>query len=272
MLKGIYEIEEYNSSTGTDIIHLESLNSLKLSNAEWVILLAAKADVDGCELDKAAGESGDAWKINVVGAKNVADVCKESGKKLLYVSTDFVFDGEKEEGESYSEDDTPNPVNWYAHTKWQGEEAVKTSGAEFVIVRLAYPYRASFDTKNDFMRAIKTRLENGQPIAGVTDHLFCPTFIDDFVTACDILIQHNSEGIYHVTGSETLTPYEAAQIIADTFDLNSELISGTTRAEYFAGKAERPFNLSLNNGKIKALGVEMKTFGEGLREIKSQLE
>ncbi|HRN95986.1 MAG TPA: NAD(P)-dependent oxidoreductase [Candidatus Levybacteria bacterium] len=271
LLKNSYEFSEFNSSTGTDITNAESLKSLAESDSEWVVLLAAKTDVDGCELDKALGEQGDAWKINVVGSQNVASLCHKTGKKLIYVSTDFVFDGTNSEEELYSENDTPNPVNWYAHTKWKGEQAVQESGAEHVIVRLAYPYRAVLDKKKDFMRAIKSRLESGQPVMAVTDHLFTPTFIDDFVMALEVIISQDVRGIYHVVGNDVMTPYEAAQIIAQEFDLDSSLISSTTRAEYFKGKADRPFNLSLNNDKINALGVRMKTFQEGLQEVKKQI-
>lgn len=272
LLTTSYEITEFNSSTGTDISNLDSLHSLAQDSSEWVVLLAAKADVDGCEADKPLGEQGDAWKINVIGAQNVAKICLQTGKKLLYVSTDFVFDGAKPEGEAYSETDTPNPINWYSHTKWKGEQVIQESGVEHVIVRLAYPYRAQLDTKKDFMRAIKNRLESVQPVLAVTDHLFTPTFIDDFVLAVDTIISQDVRGIFHVTGNQYLTPYEAAQIIAQTFELDSALISSTTRVEYFQGKADRPFNLSMNNDKINALGVRMKTFEEGLQEIKRQIE
>ncbi len=74
-----------------------------------------------------------------------------------------------------------------------------------------------------------------------------------------------------MTGNDVLTPYEATQLIAQEFDLDSTLISSTTRDEYFAGKAQRPFNLSLNNDKIKALGVRMRTFQEGLKEMQHQI-
>ena len=272
LLQNSYTFAEFNRSEGTDITNLDSLKTVADdTEIEWVILLAAKADVDGCEQDKAFGESSDAWKINVEGAKNVADICHKTGKKIIYISTDFVFDGTKPEEEQYSEQDMTNPLNWYGYTKLRGEQAVQASGAHHVIVRLAYPYRSYFEKKKDFVRAIKSRLETVQPVMGVTDHLFTPTFIDDFVIAIHTLLSQNVQGIYHVTGNDVLTPYEATQLIAQEFDLDSTLISSTTRDEYFAGKAQRPFNLSLNNDKIKALGVRMRTFQEGLKEMQHQI-
>lgn len=272
LLKNSYDFSEFNSSTGTDITEPNTLiNLAQSSEIQWVILLAAKTDVDGCELDRELGENGDAWRINVSGPNNVAQVCRENGKKLIYISTDFVFDGTKPEEESYTEEDTPNPINWYGYTKWKGEQAVIESGAEYVIVRLAYPYRADFEKKKDFMRAIKDRLGSGQIVSGVSDHVFSPTYIDDFVNALDMLIQQNVLGIYHVVGSMSLTPFEAVQTIAKEFDFDISHVKSTTREQFFAGKADRPFNLAMNNDKINALGVHMKTFEEGLQEIKHQI-
>jgi dTDP-4-dehydrorhamnose reductase len=271
LLKNSYSFIEYNSSTGFDITNPTTLSPLSQDSSEWVILLAAKADVDGCEADKAEGENGDAWKINVLGVQNIAKICHESGKKLLYISTDFVFDGTKPETEAYTEEDTPNPINWYGYTKWKGEEMVIQSGASYCIARLSYPYRSSFEKKKDFVRAIEGRLREQQPVVAVTDHLFTPTFIDDFVQAIDTIIQSNLQGIYHTVGNQFLTPYEAAQLIAQEFELDNLGISSTNREEYFKGKADRPFNLALNNDKINALGVRMKRFDEGLQEMKHQL-
>ncbi len=271
LLSSTHQFDEYNSSIGADITDKNSLATLAASDAELVLLLAAKTDVDSCELDREKGDAGDAWKINVVGAQNVASLCAETQKKLVYVSTDFVFDGEKPEGQAYTEDDVPSPVNWYGYTKWHGEEAVKNSGVEYIIVRPAYPYRAAFEKKNDFMRAIKARMENNQPVAAVSDHLFCPVFIDDFVHAIDVLISSDKTGIFHTVGSQTLSPFDAAKMIALNFGLDQSQISSASRADYFAGKAKRPFNLSLKNDKINALGVEMRGFEEGLQEVKRQI-
>lgn len=258
-----YNFQDVSLSTGVDITRQEGVSDIvEKSEAKVVVHLAAKADVDGCEEDKALGENGDAWKINVQGAQNVINACLKCNKKLIYISTDFVFDGVKE---FYSEEDNPNPVNWYGETKYQAEKLVKKSGLDYLVVRIAYPYRKTFELKKDFVRAIKDRLEQKLPVTGITDHIMTPTFIDDIAFALDALIRKNASGIYHVTGSSYITPYDAAVDIAGKFGLDQSLISKTTREEYFAGKATRPFKLALKNDKIKALGVLMKTFAEGLK-------
>jgi dTDP-4-dehydrorhamnose reductase len=251
--------------SGIDITRSETLDVVRDDrDHEAVILLAAKTDVDGCEEDRRLGEEGEAWRVNVNGVKNVVDACSVSGKKIIYISTDFVFGGDDTPPGGYTEENAPNPVNWYGETKHRGEEIVRNSGIPYVIARIAYPYRSEFAPKKDFARAILERLKNNQPVAAVTDHIFTPTFIDDIAYALDKLIEREETGIFHVTGSRSLSPYDAAVIIAEKFGLDKTLISRTTRAEYFAGKAERPLNVSINNDKINKLEAEMKTFEEGL--------
>lgn len=271
LLSEKYQIEEYNASKGIDITDKSSLATLEKSNAETVIHLAAKADVDGCEKDRSQGKDGEAWKINVGGVKNVAEICEKIEKKLIYISTDFVFDGKKIVGESYDEEDMPAPANWYGQTKYEGEKIVKSLKTPWVIARIAYPYRASFERKKDFVRVIRQRLEEGRVLAGVTDHIMSPTLIDDIARAIDILIEKNASGIYHATGSEALTPFDAVRLIAKFFDLDSSQVEPAVRDDFFTGKAPRPYNLAMKNDKIKTLDVDMKTFEEGLKEIRSQI-
>lgn len=266
-----YEFEDISRKTGTDIADKDAvLSRIETSEAPVILHMAAFTNVDGAEEQKNLGEESDAWKINVVGTENVVKAAEATGKKLIYISTDFVFDGNNTPTGGYTEEDTPHPINWYAATKYEGEKKVQAAQIPWIIIRIAYPYRAQFE-KNDFFRAMKNRLAQGQPIAAITDHTYCPTFIDDIAPALNALIMHNATGIYHVTGNQSLSPYNAAIDIAEIFDLDKNLISTTTRAEYFKDKALRPFDLSMNNGKIKSLGVSMIGFEQGLEEIKGQL-
>jgi len=268
LLSPKYEFENVSRSTGIDIENKENvLAKICTSDAQVVLHLAAKANVDGCEADKSLGESGEAWRINVEGTRNVADACVRANKKLIYISTDFVFDGTKE---NYSEEDLPNPINWYAQTKFEGEKIVQNLNTPWIIARIAYPYRANF-SKPDFFRAILNRLRNGESVLAVTDHIFTPTFVDDIALAMDVLMEGNSRGIFHVVGSQSLTPFDAANLIADEFKLDKTKISQTVRAEFFKNRASRPFQLSLKNDKISKLGVSMESFKDGLEEIKANI-
>lgn len=269
LLKNSYQIDDLSLTNGVDITNLSSLDVIKDDREHDIVLhLAAKADVDGCESDKPLGEEGAAYKINVGGVQNVIHACQASNKKLLYISTDFVFDGKKEMPYKYTEEDTPDPINWYAMTKYKGEEEVRNSGIPYAILRIAYPYREdTFPPKKDFVHAMMNRFEENKPIAAITDHVMTPTYLNDIAFAIDAIITHDATGIYHVVGSQSLSPYDAAILLADRFGYDKSLINKTTREEFFKGKAPRPFNLSLANDKIKKLEVIMKTFEEGLKEI-----
>lgn len=272
VLKDVHTFTDLSLTNGVDITNPDSLDVIRNDTEHEVVLhLAAKADVEGCETDKALGEEGAAYRINVQGTQNVVDACKSANKKLLYISTDFVFDGTKEFPQTYDENDTPNPLNWYAMTKYKGEEAIQKSGIPSAILRIAYPFRQDvFAAKKDFVHSIMGRLSSNQPLAAVTDHIITPTCIEDIALAIDAIVQQNATGVYHVTGSQSITPYDAFMLIADTFGYDKQLITKTTRAEFFKGKAPRPFNLSINNAKIKQLGVAMQSFEEGLRKVSKE--
>ncbi len=271
LLHDSYQFENVSRATGIDIVsENQVLQKISTSDAPIIFNFAAKTNVDACELDKTLGESGETWRINVNGVKNIVDACQKTGKKLLHISTDFVFDGENAPSDGYSENDTMNPINWYGITKAKADELIMHSNSAFIIIRLAFPY--TFLTSNKhFVSVMYSRLLNGQKVAGITDEKFTPTWIDDIALLIDSLLHKNATGLYHVGGTQITTPYGAALAIAETFAFNKSLISPTTREKYFSGKATRPFNTSLKNDKIKKLGLSLISFDDGLRKIASSL-
>ena len=271
LLRDKYDFENLSRASGVDISDKDKvLEKIKNSDAQIVLHLAAKTDVDGCETDKPLGQNGEAWKINVEGTRNIANGCLQTNKKLIYISTDFVFDGKNPPEGGYVETDVPSPINWYAKTKYEAEKIVQSLKTSWIIARIAYPYRAEF-TKPDFFRAILEKLREGKAIEVITDQIFTPTLIDDIAFALNILIQGNSVGIFHVVGSQRLTPFDAAKIIADEFlELDKSVINKTTMLEFFNNRAPRPFQLAIKNDKITELGAKMRTFIEGIKGIKRQ--
>ena len=215
-----------------DITDKDKITSkIRDSKALIVLHLAAKTDVDACEKDKAQGKKGPAWQVNVIGTQNVALAAQLSGRKMIYISTDFVFDGNPKDLRGYTEEDSPDPINWYGKTKYEGELIVQSLKTPFLIVRLAYPYRVSFQ-RLDFVRTIINRLKTRETVNAVTDHMFTPTFIDDIAEALRVLVEQNETGIFHVVGSQFLSPYKAAEIICQKFGFDKSLVSATTLEEY----------------------------------------
>ena len=200
LLGSAYEFDHINLENGINILDKNAVSSVITSSQSSIILhMAAKATVDGCETDKkrdkeildfqniedrqnAWVKEQTAWAVNVYGTQNIVDACKKANKKIVYISTDFVFDGTKR---AYSEEELPNPLNWYAKTKYEGEKLIQNSGLDYIIARIAYPYRAIFE-RNDFVRGVIAKLQKSEKLNMVTDHIMVPTFIDDIANALDI--------------------------------------------------------------------------------------
>ena len=263
-----FDFVNLSRKSGTDITNSEVvMERFKSCSSHIILHLAAKTDVDGCEDDKSLGEDGEAWRVNVEGTQNIVTAAQKTGKKIIFISTDFVFDGTKN---FFLENDNPNPVNWYGETKLQAEEAILKADLPSIIIRIASPYMSQDSSKKDFVHRIISLLQRGEKISAVTDHTFTPTYIDDIAQALPLFIGKDLNGIYHLAGSQILSPFDAAILIAQQFGLNKNLISETTRMEFFTkrDRAFRPRNLALKSDKIAELGIKMRSFEEGLREFK----
>lgn len=232
---------------------------LKDLNFDFFLHLAAYTNVA-----KANEEKDLAYKINVEGTKNVFENVILKKKKFIYISTDFVFNGKNP---PYFEDSTPSPVGVYGQTKYQGEEIVKNQS---MIIRISYPYRASFDKKRDFFRTFKTFLEEKKPLKMIVDSLITPTFIDDIAYGLKYLINNFSNDIFHLVGSQSLSPYQAALTVANIFNLDKNLISTTNFEEYIKLKPGLPQFSEIKSKKNNFL--KMNDFKTGLEIIKKQLK
>lgn len=268
LLSNEYEFGDLSLDTGVDITDKDLVNkAFAKSDASIVLHMAALTDVDVCEADRDLGMTGRCWQVNVGGTRNIAEAAGRFNKKLIYISTDFVFSGE---AEVYNENSEPEPINWYGQTKYEAEKIVQESSDKVLIARLAFPYRANFQ-KEDIVRFFLNRLKNGEQVRAVDDWIITPTFIDDIALALDMLIQKNRGGIFHVVGSSSHTPFDMAKMIAEKFKSDKGLIEAVKLRDLFAGKAPRPQRLVIKNDKIRRLGVKMKGFEEGLMELKRQL-
>lgn len=231
-----------------------------LTNIDFDIFLhlAAYTNVDGAETDYDS-----AYNLNVTGTKNVFEAVQHKKKQFVLFSTDFVFDGQNP---PYTEDSKTNPISAYGKTKKLAEDIVQGNG---MIVRIAYPYRAEFEKKKDFMRTIKWLLEEKRELHMVTDSLMTPTFIDDIAMALEKLMDNYASQTVHLVGTQSLSPYDAGMAIAKAFNLDTSLIHKTTYEEFFKGKAQRPQFSTMVTKVNDVFG--MSGFEEGLEKIKAQL-
>lgn len=268
LLSGDFTFTDLSRSKGIDITDTDAVKAfISQKNPDVILHLAGMTNVDEAEKEKDLGENSTAWKINVEGTSNVIHAAEAIGKKIIYISTDFVFDGENPPDKGYTEEDTPHPINWYGQTKYEGEALIQKATIPWSIARIASPYRAEFE-KKDFFRAILSRLQAGEEVKGVSDYVMTPTYIDDISSAIQTLITQEENGIFHIVGSNSITPYDAAREIARVFGCDESLVTSVHGIDFFSGRAKRPFKSILNNAKIRKLGVKMKTLEEGIEIIK----
>jgi len=266
---------DYSLSTGISILDKNQLSEATAQNPDFDCFIHLAAFTDTAQAWEQNGDkNGLCYQLNVQGTKNIIDLCQKHNKHLIHISTDFVFDGQKTT--PYTEEDKPNPIEWYGQTKYLAEQEVINSGISASIVRIAYPYRANFADKKDIIRkivdALKTQSLNHPMFA---DQITTPTFVDDIALGLKYFFQHQPTGIFHLVGSSSQSPFEMAQKVAETWGFDSSLIKKGSLDEYIktlpAGSRPWQKNLAISNEKIKSLGISTKTLEEGLIEMKKQL-
>ena len=258
-------------TTGVDITEAKQVETAlsKYQNAT-VIHLAAFTDVSKA-FDQNGDKNGSVYKVNVIGTQNIANAAKKFGHFLIHISTDFVFDGVNPPEGGYTETDTPKPIEWYGQTKLWAEQEVQKSGANHVIVRTAFPYRAKFAGKLDLIRNMLEKLKTNSLYPMFTDQIITPTFIDDLSAAFKTIIDKKPNGIFHAVGSSSLSPYEIAQKIASAFEIKADIKSGSFKDFMVKDSRLRQQYLKISNAKLKQeLGVSMKTLDEALKILKDQ--
>ncbi|MGZ7136547.1 MAG: dTDP-4-dehydrorhamnose reductase, partial [Methanobacterium sp.] len=212
----------------------DTLNKIRSTNPDLVIHSAALTNVDFCE-----DHRREAFEINVKGTQNIVKACEKVGSKLIYVSTDFVFDGEKG---MYEEGDKTNPLGYYALTKLQGEESVQNSVLDYAITRVSVLY--GWHRRSNFVTWVIDELNAGNEINVVTDQYNSPTLADNVTEAIIKIFEKDKEGIYHTSGSERINRFDFAKNIAEVFNLDKGLIN-PIKSNKFVQKAKRPKDSSL---------------------------
>lgn len=253
----------------------EVLKTIQSSDAEAVINFAAYTNVDGAESEK-GDRKGEVYTLNTLFPLWLAESCQSSGKTFFHISTDYVFDG-KQDTNPYTEQDSPTPVNsWYAMTKYYGEENIIKSSGNFTIIRISYPYSGVYKQKLDIARAVVEKLKNNELYYGIEDQKIKPTSVDDIAEALIFLLQKRATGIYNVAGNysphEYITPFQFAQKIADTMNLDKSQIKPISFLDLSKKRiAPRPKNTWLSTKKIESLGFHITNIDRALKRFKDQM-
>jgi dTDP-4-dehydrorhamnose reductase len=228
-----------------------------------VVHAATLTDVDKCELNKEL-----AWKINVEGTRNIVNAAKSARSFLIYISTDYVFNGEKG---NYNELDKPDPINYYGLTKLKAEDLVKDQDG-YLIGRPSVIYGSTPAAgKVNFALWLIETLRKGEHVKIVTDQWNTPTLNANLAEMTLEAAERRLTGTFHLCGATRVSRFQFAQMIAETFDLDKNLIDPVLSSQ-FKWPAKRPMDSSLDTTKaqhtLKSKPLEMR---EALKRLKLEL-
>ena len=217
-----------------------------------VIHAAAMTDVDGCERNPEA-----AYRVNALGTRNVAVACQQANAAMVYISTDYVFDGTK--GDAYWEFDVPNPLSVYGASKLAGEQIVQQLLSRFWIVRTAWLYRPGH---RNFVTTILRLAQQRAELQVVETEVGSPTYAPDLATAIAQLIRRPLYGVYHLVNRGRCSRFEFARRIVELARLPTRVVP----VERFPRPAQRPAYAPLRNFAGTQIGIELRHWEAALRE------
>lgn len=252
---------------GTDIHNMDITNAevvdkvIKTAAPDAVIHCAAYTAVDAAEDNEELCR-----KINAQGTQNIADVCKALDIKMIYISTDYVFDGQGER--PWEPDDERAPKSVYGQTKYEGELAVQRTLDKYFIVRIAWVF--GINGKN-FVKTMLKLAENHDRLTVVNDQFGSPTYTYDLARLLVDMVQTDKYGVYHATNEGFCSWYEFACAIFEEAGIRMEVVP-VTSAEYGA-KANRPSNSRMSKEKLTQNGFEkLPVWQDALRRYLVELK
>ncbi|MCG2791893.1 MAG: dTDP-4-dehydrorhamnose reductase [Actinomycetia bacterium] len=234
---------------------------LKSINPDLVINTAAFHDVDLCE-----DEVLSAFKVNVMGVKNLAMICKEIDVPLMHFSTDYIFDGKKKK--PYIEDDCARPLSLYGISKLAGEQVMQYILDKYYIIRLCglYGHAGCVGKRSiNFVEQMIKLSENKKEIKVVNDQIVTPTSTMDVAKKLFELIQTEEYGIYHMTNTGSCSWYEFTCEILKLMKSSVRVLPTTT--DQFGAKARRPKYSVLDNSNLRKIGLaDLRNWKEALKD------
>jgi len=228
-----------------------------------ILNAAAFTDVDGSEVKREA-----CWRVNATAVGYLAEAARSIDARVIHVSTDYVFDGTSA---PYNEESRPQPLGYYGKAKLAGENVLSTSGANYAIARTMVLYGSGKNLRLNFVTWLLGQLRAGKEVRIVNDQYGNPTLASELAVAMRKLAESKQNGIFHLSGAETISRYDFAVQIARVFELNEKLIHPVTTAE-LGQAAKRPMNSAFDISKAqRELGVTMSNVVEGLKKFREEL-
>lgn len=237
-----------------DIIHEQDMDKISDAKPDILINCAAYSKVDMAEKEKE-----ECYSINVKGVKNLVDVCKKEGVTLIQISTDYIFDGNKN---GYDENDKKNPLNYYGETKSEGEDLIIKGLDNYYILRTSWLFGKN---GRNFVKTIIRLSEEKDELAVINDQIGSPTYTKDLSEGIVNLVESGAEyGFYHLTNSGVCSWFDFALEIARLKGVDCKINPCSTNE--FPRDAKRPVYSVLNNNKLPKLRIWKEALKEYLEE------
>jgi dTDP-4-dehydrorhamnose reductase len=255
-----HNLPEYGRAAKFDLLDEMSISELigKIK-PEVIIHSAALTDVDRCEREKEL-----AYQMNVEGTRAIATAAENAGSFLIYISTDYVFDGNRG---MYREDDSTNPVSYYGYSKLLGEKFCRGCIARTCVIYGSRPASG----KVNFALWLLNSLKSGKPVRVVTDQFITPTLNTNLAKMVLEAADRRLSGVYHLAGATRISRYDYALELAGVFDLKADLIQ-PSRMDDLKWAARRPKDSSLDTSKARGvLANKPLTIKEALQILKEEL-
>ncbi len=244
------------------------------SQPDVVVHLAAIADVGAAERDPER-----ATAVNVAATSNIARLCRIQGARLVFVSTEYVFDGLRG---YYREDDAPNPTTHYGRTKWEAEQEVARLAPRWSIVRTSIVYGWPEGGKRNFAPWFIERLRGGHCYQGSTEIFRTPVYVEHLVNGIARLVERDCPGTHHVAGRDWVSMYDFAAAVAEGFNLDRRLVipAGAVSdggrgadSEDGAGSSGSPDMLGLDCARtMRLLGLAQPGLEEGIAAMRASAQ
>ena len=252
-----------------DITNKEEVDTvISYYTPDIVINTAAMTNVDACETQKE-----ECWKLNVTAVEYLVSAIEKftPNTHFIQLSTDFIFDGEK--GSEYTEEDAPNPLSYYALSKWEAEKRVMISNVTWAIARTIIVYGIVDNmSRSNIVLWAKDALSKGQKINVVDDQFRSPTLAEDLAVGCILIAEKEATGVFNISGPKTLSVLEIVNAVADYWKLDKSLIT-PSKSTTLNQAAKRPPRTGFVIDKaIKELGYAPHSFEEGLAILDKQLK
>ena len=247
-----------------DLLDLEGIHKIfKKIQPDIVIHSAALTDVEKCELEQKLANS-----LNVTATEVIAKEVEQIGSYLMYISTDYVFDGNQG---LYKETDLRNPLSNYGKTKLSGEKIIQDITSRWSIIRTSTPF-GQHPLKKTFPAWVYENLKINKKINILENQLTSPTYVPNLSEMILEIISRRLEGFFHLAGSTKISRFEFAKMIATKFDLNLSLLN-PVKIDSMPWKAIRPIDSSLDISKINTmLKIKPYTISQSLDDYASNQE